>query len=149
MIALLDVNVLVALAWPNHVHHQAARFWFRSQQQEGWATCSVTESGFIRVSSNPRIIPEAKSPQEAALLLRSYTRLPNHTFWSDDVSLSEGKWMILEKVITHHQVTDAHLLMLALNRGGRLATFDRGISGLVPRDINPDNVLHLIPFSAR
>lgn len=28
MIRLLDVNVLVALAWPNHVHHEAVQAWF-------------------------------------------------------------------------------------------------------------------------
>jgi predicted nucleic acid-binding protein len=32
MITLLDVNVLIALAWPNHVHHGIARNWFRKQR---------------------------------------------------------------------------------------------------------------------
>ena len=39
MTALLDVNVLIALAWPNHVHHVAARAWFEEHREEGWATC--------------------------------------------------------------------------------------------------------------
>lgn len=52
MAALLDVNLLVALAWPNHVHHQAALGWFQRNQAAGWATCPLTESGFVRVSSN-------------------------------------------------------------------------------------------------
>jgi len=30
---LLD---LIALAWPNHVHHAAAWAWFEAHQQEGW-----------------------------------------------------------------------------------------------------------------
>ena len=30
--ALLDVNVLIALAWPNHVHHAAARAWFEDRR---------------------------------------------------------------------------------------------------------------------
>ena len=29
MVYLLDVNVLIALAWPNHVHHAAAHTWSR------------------------------------------------------------------------------------------------------------------------
>jgi predicted nucleic acid-binding protein len=70
MIALLDVNLLVALAWPNHVHHRQALAWFLDNQPLGWATCSVTQSGFIRVSSNQSALPDAKSPQEALLLLR-------------------------------------------------------------------------------
>ncbi|MGH9896422.1 MAG: type II toxin-antitoxin system VapC family toxin, partial [bacterium] len=52
MIGLLDFNVLVALAWPNHVHHQAAVKWFLTNQSGGWATSPLTESGFVRVSSN-------------------------------------------------------------------------------------------------
>ena len=37
MAALLDVNLLVALAWPNHVHHQAAHRWFARRARHGWA----------------------------------------------------------------------------------------------------------------
>jgi predicted nucleic acid-binding protein len=32
VISLLDVNVLVAFAWPNHVHHAAAQHWFDADQ---------------------------------------------------------------------------------------------------------------------
>ena len=52
MVGLFDVNVLVALAWPNHVHHARALDWFREHSPLGWATCSITETGFVRVSSN-------------------------------------------------------------------------------------------------
>lgn len=148
MIALLDVNVLVALAWPNHVHHQAARVWFRSQRNLGWATCPTTQNGFIRVSSNNRVIPEAKSPQEAALLLRRLTEIGGHKFWAEDSSLLEEKWVPLQRIRTYQQVTDAHLLTLALIRGGCLATFDRGISRIVPDHAETAHVLDLIPFCA-
>ena len=87
MIALLDVNVLLALAWPNHVHNHAARKWFRTHRRQGWATCPSTENGFIRISSNSRIIPEAKSPQEAALLLRDLIALEVHVSWAEETSL--------------------------------------------------------------
>ena len=50
---LLDVNALVALAWDSHVHHAAARNWFAANAADGWATCPVTESGFVHVSANP------------------------------------------------------------------------------------------------
>ena len=32
--ALLDTNVLLALAWPNHQHHAQAHAWFAAH---GWA----------------------------------------------------------------------------------------------------------------
>ena len=43
MIALPDVNTLIALAWPNHVHHDAARSWFVANRAAGWATCTLAE----------------------------------------------------------------------------------------------------------
>lgn len=41
MTRLLDVNLLVALAWPNHIHHARALKWFRTIREQGWATCPL------------------------------------------------------------------------------------------------------------
>ena len=136
MIALLDVNVLVALAWPNHIYHAPARKWFRGQREMGWATCPTTENGFIRVSSNVRVVPEAKSPREAALFLRDLIKLDRHVFWPEEASVIDDRWISIDAIHTHRQVTDAHLLSLALRRQGRLATFDRGILQLLPDENN-------------
>ncbi len=144
MIALLDVNVLVALAWPNHIYHSLARQWFREQKKVGWATCPTTENGFIRVSSNARVIPEAKSPLEAVLFLRSLIAFEGHVFWPEESSVIDDRWIGVEKIHTHHQITDAHLLSLALRHQGCLATFDRGIARLVPEDRKAENAVVLI-----
>jgi uncharacterized protein len=140
VIALLDVNVLVALAWPNHVFHNSARNWFRAQQASGWATCPTTENGFVRVSSNTRITPEAKSPWESALFLRKLVALSGHVFWPEEASILNNHWIGPEKIHTHKLVTDAHLLALALHNNGCLATFDRGILRLIPEEIGQRNV---------
>jgi toxin-antitoxin system PIN domain toxin len=132
MVALLDVNVLIALACPNHIHHSLALRWFRDNQGQGWATCPVTQAGFIRVSSNHRVIEEAPSPQEAALLLRRITALEHHEFWADDIPLVESEFFATERIRGYRQVTDAHLLALARSRSGRLATLDRRIRNLLP-----------------
>ena len=147
MIALLDVNTLVALAWPNHIHHEAAHRWFaeyreqpeRGQQAEqgdqgeqSWVTCPITESGFVRVSSNPATTPEARSPVEAIELLQRMVDQPGHVFWSDDISLATDELVSRQRLVGYRQVTDAHLLSLAIRRGGRLVTFDQGILQLVP-----------------
>jgi hypothetical protein len=136
------VNVLVALAWPNHVHHARAASWFKSVRHDGWATAPVTESGFVRVSSNARVVPDARPPQEAIALLGEMTRLPGHTFWSDDVSIAGGGAGPFERVVGYRQITDAHLLTLAIRRGGRLATFDRSVAALVPGN---EQAVELIP----
>jgi hypothetical protein len=122
----------VALAWPNHIHHVRAQRWFRDVRADGWATCSVTESGFVRVSSNGRVIPDARSPEQAIALLGHMRALEGHTFWQDDVSPLDDDALPFGLVVGYRQVTDAHLLTLARRRGGRLATFDQGITELAP-----------------
>jgi toxin-antitoxin system PIN domain toxin len=131
MIALLDVNALVALAWPNHIHHQAAHAWFGAHRADGWATCPVTQAGFVRVSSNARVLPVAKSPREAFAVLESMTNLPDHRFFLDDVDLSRTPYVCREKILGYRQVTDAHLLAIALRHGALVATFDGGMRHLV------------------
>ena len=147
MISLLDINVLVALAWPNHVHHEPAHRWFRKTGSEGWATCPVTQTGFVRVSSNDRVLPDARPPAEALAVLERIIRLPGHVFWSDDTSLCTSKFVSRRRLIGHQQVMDAHLLALALARGGRLATFDRGVLEIVPDSVPEDRAACVIPAS--
>lgn len=141
MTGLLDVNVLVALAWPNHLHHERARAWFEQHHSRGWATCPLTESGFVRVSSNRRVVPEARRPEEAIRLLRELTELAGHAFWTDDTSLARSRWIAAERLLGHGQVTDAHLAALAIRRRGRLVTFDRGIREILPPGVEAASVL--------
>ena len=67
---LLDANVLIAMAWPNHPFHAHARTWFVQHARTGWATCGLTETAFIRLSANPRVVGQACRPLEAWQLLR-------------------------------------------------------------------------------
>ena len=128
------MNVLVALAWPNHVHHDLAHRWFGVHQRDGWATCPLTESGFVRVSSNRRVIPGASTPAEAIALLRRVRLLAGHVFWADDISPAESAATPFARVAGYRQVTDAHLLALALRHGGGLATLDQGLAELAGPD---------------
>ncbi len=132
MISLLDINVLIALAWPNHVHHEEALRWFDRNRKSGWATCPLTQSGFVRVSSNAHLLTSARSPREAIVLLRRIVGLPDHVFWQDDISIAASDFIDEKKLLGHRQITDAHLLAVALRHGGRIATLDRGITHLVP-----------------
>ena len=130
-VALLDVNVLVALAWPNHVHHRAARTWFDGHHRRGWATTPITESGFVRVSSNRAVIPTTTTPTIAVEVLAAMTALDGHQFWADDLSGVTGGFGDVMLVRSHREVTDAHLLALAEGRGGRLLTFDTRMTRLL------------------
>jgi uncharacterized protein len=136
--ALLDVNVLVALAWPTHAGHRAARRWFDEQAASGWATTPVTELGFVRVSSNRRALPGSTSPGIAVTILGQWRALGAHEFWPDDVQLVTDRWADVAGLTGHRQVTDAHLVALALSRQGRVVTFDRGLVALAPANAHID-----------
>ncbi|MCE2475703.1 MAG: PIN domain-containing protein [Alphaproteobacteria bacterium] len=133
MTALLDVNVLIALAWPNHVHHDAARSWFVGQRTSGWATCALTEAGFVRVSCNPAVVGHTVPPADAVGLLRRLRHLETHAFWPLDRSVVELPAAILPRLQGYRQITDAVLLAAAIRHGGTLATFDSGFVHLVPK----------------
>ena len=122
--ALLDVNALVALAWDSHVHHAAMRAWFTANSSTGWATCPITESGFVRVSSNPIVLPSAIGVDAARGVLSTLRAHPDHRFLTDDVSMGDGD---VPSIAGYRQVTDAHLLTLARRREVRLVTFDSRI----------------------
>jgi toxin-antitoxin system PIN domain toxin len=144
MIGLLDVNVLIALAWPNHLHHATALEWFDENREFGWATCPLTQSGFVRVSSNQKVLPDARSPKEAFKLLSRLTALEHHVFWHDDTSLANSTLIAPHRLQGYRQVTDAHLLAIALRHGGRLVTMDRAIRGLAPDGFVADLVVTLV-----
>ena len=144
MAVLLDVNVLVALAWPNHLHHELATSWFTENHKKGWATSPGTETGFVRVSANRQAIPAAKAPGEAIDLLRRLTELQGHNFWTDDIAFSRSELVDPNKLFGHRQVTDAHLVALAIRNEGRLATFDRGVPDVVPDPFSPEQVITVL-----
>ena len=119
--APLDVNVLLALAWPNHQHHAAAHRWFRREAVHGWATCALTQLAFIRLSSNPAYTAEAVGPSAAAALLLQYCEHPRHHFWE---SPPAGEPRLYQRSLGHQQVNDAWIVELARRQEGRLVTFD-------------------------
>jgi toxin-antitoxin system PIN domain toxin len=129
--ALLDVNALVALAWDAHIHHAAVRAWFAASGQDGWATCPITESGFVRVSSNPRVLPDPISVEQARAVLRALRRHDAHRFLRDDVSIADPR---IPPLTGYRQVTDAHLLAIARANGTRLLTFDAAAATLAIGD---------------
>jgi toxin-antitoxin system PIN domain toxin len=125
--ALLDVNALVALAWDSHVHHEAVRAWFVAKSADGWATCPVTESGFVRVSSNPKVLPSSIGVEAARGVLSALREVGAHRFLVNDVSLTDDD---IPPIVGHRQVTDAQLLTLARRHGTRVVTFDAGVAAL-------------------
>ena len=128
---LLDTNLLIALLWPSHAQHAGAVKWFTRHRGRGWATCPMTEAGFVRIVSNPAFSRDAVRPIDATRVLAANTVAKDHAFWADDRPFAEGVAFAAARLVGHQQVTDAYLLGLAIFRGGALATLDRGIEGLI------------------
>ena len=126
---LLDVNVLLAIAWPNHQFHAAAVGVLSSHNR--WATCALTQLGFIRLSSNPAAIATAKSPQEAVGLLGRLVADSLHTYLEDLPAPASETWRdAFAGLLGHQQVTDAYLLRLAAINNAALVAFDRRLNSL-------------------
>jgi predicted nucleic acid-binding protein len=109
-----------------HVHHESAHGWFGETGRQGWATCPLTENGFIRIASHPNYPNRPGDVTAVLAIFRGLCEAPGHRFWSEDVSILQ----ILEPdaIITHAQITDVYLLGLAVHKRGKLATLDQRIA---------------------
>lgn len=129
--ALPDVDVLIDVLDPGHEHHHVARAWFGAAVAEGWATTSITETGTVRLATNPAVIRSPLTPAEAVAATAALRLVGDHDFWADDRPIGrEGlDWT---DVHTHRQVTDARLVAIAALRQGAVVTLDRGLARRYP-----------------
>jgi len=137
---LLDVNVLVALFDPAHLHHDTAHAWFEMEREGGWATCPITENGFVRVLSNPAYPGRRTTVADAVARLARFTASGHHSFWADDLSLLDRSVISAHLLMGHGEITDAYLLALAVGKGGRLATFDGKIRTAAVPGADPEHL---------
>jgi hypothetical protein len=136
MRVLFDVNMLLALWDEKHIHHVRAHAWWAGQPAHEWASCPLTQNGFLRVVSQPSYSDQWKTA-EALATLEAQTGLLEHEFWPDDISLADNKLFDRSRILGPKQVTDIYLLGLAVKHGGRLATFDRTVPLAAVRAAEP------------
>lgn len=142
MRVLLDVNVLVALLDADHADHRRARAWLEAGIAAGWASCAITENGFVRVVSQPRY-PSPVPVAVAAERLQRATAGGHHLFWPCDVTLLDAQRIDRRLLHGPRQVTDAYLLALAVARGGRFVTFDSAIPLAAVAGARPEHLVVL------
>ncbi len=119
---LLDSNILIALATPEHSLNARAAAWYRKGHR--FATCPITQGALHRFHLRAGVEATAESAQ---LLLKSISALPLHEFWPDDVSYLD---LPSARITGHKQVTDAYLVLLARRHGGTLVTMDQALAAL-------------------
>ncbi len=124
--ALLDVNVLLALLDGDHVQHVTAREWFRAEVAAGWASCGVTQNGFVRIISQPRY-PSPVPAAQAIVRLATASAGPHHQFLPSSVSILDSGIVDPSRILSSRQITDVYLLALAVANDLLLVTFDQSI----------------------
>jgi hypothetical protein len=134
MQSLLDTNILIALIWPEHPFHSTAQNWFHKNSRHGWATCPITQSGFVRVVSNTAFSSHALSVPDAITALGKNLQHPAHEFWPDELTVAQSAAILQKPLHGHRQLTDAYLLSLAIYKRARFVTFDKRIASLLPEE---------------
>ena len=145
MTALLDVNVLIALFDPEHIHYETAHAWFGGPSRGNWATCPLTENGFVRIVANPGYPGRRTTVADATERLRIFCRTDDHEFWSDSISLRDRRYLAAESIRGYRQITDIYLLALATRNNGALVTFDDSIPTAAVPGADPDRIVLLRP----
>lgn len=114
---LLDINVLLAAIWVEHPHHSEANLWLKGKQI---FICPLSELGFLRISTNKKVIGAAMA--KARMALEKFLKETNAGRISDDMAALESHPQ------TSEQVTDLYLADLADRHGLKLGTLDTNIS---------------------
>ena len=145
MIALPDLNVLIALLDPQHVHHDPSHHWFAQHSSAGWATCPLTQNSVLRIIGHPRY---PNSPGSLAVVIPLLVGLfshPHHQFWADVLSWSATTAIHGDQLVANGQITDVYLFTLVVPYHGMLVTFDSRINTRVVQ--GGQDALHLIGSS--
>jgi toxin-antitoxin system PIN domain toxin len=139
MRALLDVSMLLALFDPKHVHHSRAQQWWQRSRDHGWASCPISENGFLRIVTQ-KAYPNPLPFPDALALLRGWARPPLHAFWADDVSLLDATIIDHKHLLGPRQLSDVYFVALAAKHGGRFVTLDRKIPIGAVRAARPEHL---------
>ena len=126
---LPDLNVWLALVWPEHSHHHHAVHYWEAQASEQVLFSTVTALGLVRLVSQVKLMgPAVRTAAEASALLDALCQQPG-------VGLAEPEhdcWEVFHQLLRGGErparmCTDVHLAALAIANGWRLVSFDRDL----------------------
>jgi toxin-antitoxin system PIN domain toxin len=122
---LLDVNFLIALVDPDHVHHDPAHAWFGTLADAEWLTCPITQNGAIRVVTGPKYVNGPVRLPDAVESLRTVIAQGSHVFVPDEISLLDDVHIDATRLTSAAQITDTYLLALATSQVATFVTFEK------------------------
>ncbi len=124
---LLDVNALLALLDPMHIHHEAAHRWYEKRSPLRMLTCSHVINGAIRVASQPKYPNCLGTSARVRDALRELIRIVEAEICAQDISLLDDHILLQPTALTPSRVSDLYLLAVAAANGACFATFDTRI----------------------
>ena len=142
---LPDVNTLLALLDPMHVHHEAAHQWYEERSPLRLLLCSHLVNGVIRVASQPKYPNSLGTSKRVREVLQSFVSDVKAEYCDHDVSLLDDAVLLNAGQLTPSRVADLYLLALAASHGASLATFDRRIPAVAVA--GGKDALEVIPVS--
>ncbi len=127
---LPDVNVWIAMTFESHLHHPATKPWFDALTDETIFFCRMTQQGFLRLSTNPKVTgAHALSLTEAWQKYDAYLGDPRISF-AGELAGIETQWRSYSQggTFSPNVWNDAYLAALAMTGGYELVTFDKGFA---------------------
>lgn len=125
---LPDVNVWIALSFSTHIHHSSANAWFTGLSNESLFVCRMTQQGFLRLATNPKVIPAAAVSLDRAWQLYDAILSDWRVAFIDEPANIEASW----RSFTHGSSfspriwNDAYLAAFCVAGDYELVTFDKG-----------------------
>ena len=125
---VLDVNVLCYVVNQNDEYHPVIRDWWTKSLQgsEALGLPWVVVSGFLRISTNPRVFQKPLKVADALARVEAWIAHPSVTI----ISETPDHWPTLRQLIQDTNVSskmmsDAHVAALAISRNATLVSCDR------------------------
>ncbi len=99
-----------------------------------WATCALTQLGFIRVSCTPAVVGTTQRPADAAAVLKRMVTDTQHVYVDAlPQPVSNDVLDVFARIRGAKQVSDAYLLTLARQHKAVFLTFDTKLQELAGR----------------
>jgi len=124
---LPDINLLVHAHNSGYRRHAQAKEWWEEKLHgtQGVAMAWVVLLGFVRITTNLRILQNPFTPREALEVVRSWLDCPQINI----IHPSSRHFQLFHSLVEHagtagSLTTDAHLAALAIERGLVLHTTD-------------------------
>jgi toxin-antitoxin system PIN domain toxin len=130
-VVVVDANVLLYAVDTASPHHERSLAWLErclaGAEAVGFAWVALL--AFVRVGTNPSILPNAMSVDEATSQVQAWLGAPAAVMVEPTTRHADLlKGLLVETGAAGNLTTDAHLAALAIEHGAELVSYDRDLA---------------------